>query len=84
MIGLCCNKTYGAMAKYNNGDDDGDNDENKDGNDDYNASAGSRSDGPIFNLITTHRSHIGLTEEDLETMMTAMELRRTIYLRVGL
>ena len=36
MIGLCRNKTYSAMEKYNDRNDDRDNDGNEDGNDDEN------------------------------------------------
>ena len=32
MLGICCNKTYGTMTKYDNKDDDRYNDRNKDRN----------------------------------------------------
>ena len=51
------------MTKYDDGDDDG----NEDGNDDDYAAAGSGSDGPIFDTITTPRSRLGLAEEDRAT-----------------
>ena len=44
MLRLCYDEIYGAMTKY----DDGDNDGNEDGNDDDNAAARSESDGTIF------------------------------------
>ena len=53
MLGLFCNKTYGAMTNHNGRDDDGDNDGNKDKNDDNNAASRSGSDGPIFDPIAT-------------------------------
>ena len=55
MIGLCYNKTYGAMMNY----DDGDNGGNEDVNDNNNATSISGSDDPIFGQITTPRSRIG-------------------------
>ena len=80
MIGLCCNKTYGAMTNHDNGDDDGDNDGNEDGNNNDNAAHGSISDFPIFDLIVMPRSRLSLAEEDWAT--TA--LRSHVYLRVGI
>ena len=44
MLRLRCDEIYGAMTKY----DDGDNDGNEDGNDDDTAAARSESDGTIF------------------------------------
>ena len=44
-----------TMGKYDNGYDD----ENEDVNNDDNAASGSGSDVPIFNPITTPRSHGG-------------------------
>ena len=52
MIGLYCKKTYNAMTKYDNGDDNKDNDGNKDVNNDDNAAAVSGYDGLIFDLTT--------------------------------
>ena len=72
------------MTKYDDRDDDGDNDRFEDGKDDDNAAAGSGSDGPIFDLITTHRSRLVLVEEDRVMTVTALRLRRTTYLCVGL
>ena len=51
MLGLCCDKTYGAMTNYDRGDDNRDNDGNEDGNDKNNAASGSLSDAPIFDVI---------------------------------
>ena len=56
MIGLWCDKTYGVMTKYDNGDDDRDDNVNEDGNDDDNSAYISGSDGPIFGLIITSLS----------------------------
>ena len=53
MLGLCWDKTYGAMTNYGDRDGDGDDNENNDGNEDDNVTSGLRSDGPIFNPITT-------------------------------
>ena len=39
MLGLFCEKTYGAMEKYDDGDDDRDNDRSEDRNDDDNAAS---------------------------------------------
>ena len=63
MLGLCCNKTYGAMTKYDYRDNARDNDRNKDGNYDKNAATGSGSDGPIFDPITTPCSHRGGSDD---------------------
>ena len=72
------------MRKYDDGDNDGDNDGNEDGNDDDNAAAGSGSDGPIFDPISTPHSRLGFAEEDRATKATELRPRRTMYLRVGL
>ena len=52
------------MTKQDDGDDDGANDGNEDKNDNNNAAAGSGSDGPIFDPITTPRSRLILAEEE--------------------
>ena len=70
VLELCCDKTYGTMAEYDGGDDDGDNDRNEVRNDDDNATARSGSDGPIFDMITTPRLGLGLTGQDQATDAT--------------
>ena len=77
-------KKYGAMEKYNDGDNNRDSYRNKDWNDDGNATSGSGSNDPIFDPITTPWSRLSLVEEDWETTTTGMRLQRTMYLRVGL
>ena len=52
MLGLCCNKIYGAMTNHDNGDDDVDNVRNEDVNDN-NAASRSIYDGLTFNVIAT-------------------------------
>ena len=64
---LCCNKIYGSITNHNNGYDNGDNN----GNDDNNAASRSGS-GPIFYLIATPGSRLGLAEEYWATTMTAL------------
>ena len=63
MLGLCCDKTYGTMKNYNNGDDDGYNNE-KNGNDNENAVSGSGSSGLIFDPITMPGYPIGGLDKD--------------------
>ena len=72
MLGLCCDKTYGAMMKYDDRYDNRDNDVNEDGNEDKNAADISGSDGPIFNPIMTPWSRIGLAEDNPESIVTAL------------
>ena len=84
MLGLCYDKTYGAMTNHYNGDDEGDNNGNEDGNYDDNAASGSGSDGPIFGPIVMPLSRLGLAEEYRMTKTMAMRLRRQMYLRVGI
>ena len=48
---LFCNKMYGAMTKYDNGDDNGYNDKNEYGNNNKNAASGSGIDDLIFDPI---------------------------------
>ena len=62
MLGLCCNGIYRAMKNHDDGYDDGDIDGNEYGNNDENVASGLGSDGPIFDPITTPRSHLGLAE----------------------
>ena len=57
--GLCHDETYGAITKYNNGEEVRDNDRNEDGNDNNNVTSGSGSDGLVFDPIATHWSHRG-------------------------
>ena len=47
-LGLFCNKTYGAMTNYDDGDEDG----NKHRNDNKNVASGSGSNVLIFDQIT--------------------------------
>ena len=61
------------MKKLDDRDDNRDNYGNEYGNDDDNATAVSGSNGPIFDLITTCRLRLSLTEEDW--LMTEMALR---------
>ena len=84
IFSLCCDKTYGAMTKYDDRDDDEDNDGNEDGNDDDNAAVGLGSDRPIFHPITAPWSRLGLAEEDRAMTTTEMWPRRTIYLCIGI
>ena len=72
------------MTKYDNGDYDEDNDQNEDVNNDKNSAAGSVYDGPIFDPITTTRSHLGLAEEHQATTVMELRPRSTMYLRVEL
>ena len=83
MHGLCCDKTYGAMKKYYNRDEDVDNYGNEDGNDDENAASGSGSVGPIFDPITMPRScGVGSGDNGDGTVAAAhyVSTRSTIYL----
>ena len=64
MLGLFCDKTYGAMTNYDRGDDNRDNDGNEDGNDKNNAASGSESYGPIFDLIRTPQYHVGESSDN--------------------
>ena len=84
MIGLFCNKTYGAMKNHKHGDDNGDNDGNKDRNECDNAGSGSVSDSSIFDTIATTYSGLDLAEEDQAMATTALQLRCHMYLRVGI
>ena len=84
MIGVCCDKTYGAMTNHYNEDDNGDNNGNEDENDDDNATFGSGSDGPIFDPIVMPRSCLGLAEEYRVTMATDLWLWFHMYLCVGI
>ena len=61
MIGLCRNKTYATMTKYDGGGNNKDNDGNNNGTDDNNAAAGSGSGGPIFDPVTMPWSCLGIT-----------------------
>ena len=61
MIGLCCDKTYGAIIKYDDVDDDGDNDGNNYGNNNKRSAPRSVSYGQIFNLTTTPWSRKGVS-----------------------
>ena len=84
MLGLCCDKTYGAMMKYDDRYDNRDNDVNEDGNEDKNAADISGSDGPIFNLIATPRSRLIIAEEHRATTTTTLWPCLRMYLRVGI
>ena len=72
--------------KYDDGDEDGDNDRNENRNNNDDAASGSGPGSLIFNLITTPRSHLGITEEDWATESTKLQtrLRHNIYLHIGL
>ena len=73
MLGLCCNKTYGAMKHHKNRNYSRDNDRNEDGNDDDSAASGLVADGPIIYPITMPRSLLGLVEEDRGTITTELQ-----------
>ena len=62
MLGLCCDKTYGAITNY----DDGYDDRNKDINDDDNAASGSEFYGSIFNPITILWSRGGVSGDNVD------------------
>ena len=82
MLGLYCDKKYGAMTKYEDRDEERDNDRNKYGNENDNNNSATRSVsyGPIFDPITTPWSRGG----DRAVTVTALRPRRTMYLRFGL
>ena len=83
MLGLCCDKTYSAMTKYDNGDDNIDIDRNKDRNDEKNAASGSLYNGPIFDQIKMNKSR-GWGQGDningAAVTVNYVSTRRTIYL----
>ena len=82
MLGLCCNKTYGAMKHHKNRNYSGDNSRNEDGNDDNSAAYGLVANGSIIYPITMPRSLLGLAEKDRKTMTIALRPWRPMYIRV--
>ena len=78
-----CNVKYGAMTKYDDGDDDRDNDGNEYGNNNDNDTDGSGSDGLIFYLITKPQSSGGGSIKNGDGAVDVVHyvsMRRTIYL----
>ena len=84
MLGLCCDKTYGAITNCDDGYDDRYNDGNEDGNNNGNADSGLGYDGMIFDLIVAPQKCLGLVEEDQETTKIEPRTWHHIYLRVGI
>ena len=85
MLGLCSDKTYVTITKYDDRDENVDNDKNRDKNDDENAAAGSGSDGLIFNpIMTTWSCGGGSGNDDKGAVATELRPWPTMYIRVGL
>ena len=82
MLGIYCNKTYGAMTNHEDRDDGGYNNRNEDKNNDDNTASGSGSDVLIFDPIATPWSCLGLTEEGWVTTTRKLVPRLHMYLRV--
>ena len=77
---LCCNKTYGAVTKYDDGDDDGDNDKKEYGNNNNNVAAGLGSDDTIFDPIMMPWLRLVLAEEGDSMTATPLQPQTTMYL----
>ena len=83
ILGLFCDKTYGAMMNYNNRYYDVDNGKNKDGKYDKNAASGSGSDGMIFDPTMTPWYRGGGSGDNSDNALAAanyVSTRRTIYI----
>ena len=81
ILGLCCNKIYGAMTNHDDRDDSTDNDRNEDLNDNDSAAYGLGANGPIIYPITMLWSLLCLVEEDQGTITTALRPWSPMYLR---